>query len=38
MKKGYPAELREKVVNFVMKQGKSMKLASRVFELGCVIN
>jgi transposase len=33
MKKGYPVELREKVVNFVMKQGKSMKLASRVFEV-----
>jgi transposase len=33
MKKGYPVELREKVVNYVMKQGKSMKLASRVFEV-----
>ena len=33
MKKGYPVKLREKVVNYVLKQGKSMKEASRVFEL-----
>ena len=33
MKKGYPEKLREKVVNYVVKQGKSMKEASRVFEV-----
>ena len=34
MKKGYDVKIREKVVNLVLKQGRSMKEASRVFEIG----
>jgi transposase len=33
MKKGYPVKLREKVVNYVLNQRKTMKETSKVFEI-----